>query len=118
MTKRTLMTLVVVVFTVFWSLLAWGASGLLAWLSELSVMVQNGSPGLPSPLREGILLWVPQTVLDAWLPWLQASLNRLISSFPALIIWINYAIWIVWGLGIALFLLLISIGGRFINRTP
>lgn len=94
-----------------WTLLAWGLDDVIDWLSAQTAFGER---------REGRqivqnLLLVPQDTLDMFLPLLQ-SLHHWMSAFaPGLIYWLGYMIWIFWGLGVFILLLLIAAGERVVN---
>lgn len=116
MTARKLIPFIFIVFAFLWTLLAWGASWLLNGLMALSAATQDGI-SLPPQVREGILLWIPQTVQQAWLPWFIQSWQQVAASFPMAINGLSYAIWIVWGLGMVILLLLAIVSRRFGQQT-
>ncbi|BEM69517.1 MULTISPECIES: hypothetical protein [Serratia] len=95
-----------------WTLLAWGVSGLLTWLPTLAEAAGNAT--LPV---NGALSLVPQTVLDAWLPWLKQLGNGLASYFPLLLAWAGYAVWLLWGIGMLALMLLAALARRYLSAA-
>lgn len=93
-----------------WTLLAWGVAGVLAWLPALVEAAGNAS--LPV---NGALSLVPQTVLDAWLPWLKQLGSGLASYFPLLLTWAGYAVCLLWGLGMLALMLLGALAHRYLS---
>lgn len=103
------------VFTVLllpWTMLAWGLDDVLDWLSAQTAF-DGRHRGV---LREESLLLVPQDTLDMFLPWLQALYHWMSAFAPGLIYWLGYIIWILWGLG-AFVLLLLIIAGEWVMDT-
>ncbi|MFJ5251953.1 hypothetical protein ACIP8G_15800 [Serratia liquefaciens] len=110
MTKSGWSLVVLLAAMTLWTLLAWGASGVLAWLPSLT--------GLAPPLA-GLLSLVPQALLESWLPLLQQLGDWLTSYFPQLITWAGYLVWLVWGLGMLALLLLGALARRILlSDTP
>lgn len=99
MGKKSLMTLVLLVLMSFWTLLAWGTAGVVNWLPELARMAENGTAQLTPQLREGVVMLVPPSVLEAGLPWFLQLWGWLNGAFPTLVFLLGYAVWIIWGLG-------------------
>ncbi|WP_061797049.1 hypothetical protein [Serratia ficaria] len=97
MTKNGWAMMTVLAAMALWTLLAWGAAGLLGWL--------------PVPVN-GMLSLVPQTMLDAWLPWLKQLGGALAGSFPTLLAWAGYAVWLLWGLGMLALALVAALARR------
>ncbi|OAH31870.1 hypothetical protein [Serratia marcescens] len=95
-----------------WTLLAWGVAGVLTWLPALADAA--GSASLPV---SGVLSLVPQTVLDAWLPWLKQLGSGLASYFPLLLNWAGYAVWLLWGLGMLALILLGALAHRYLSAA-
>ncbi|EPQ1332512.1 MULTISPECIES: hypothetical protein [Serratia] len=95
-----------------WTLLAWGVSGLLTWLPALAEAAGNAT--LPV---NGALSLVPQTVSDAWLPWLKQLGNGLASYFPLLLAWASYAVWLLWGIGMLALMLLAALARRYLSAA-
>lgn len=95
-----------------WTLLAWGVAGVLTWLPALAEAA--GCASLP---MSGALSLVPQTVLDAWLPWLKQLGNGLASYFPLLLNWAGYAVWLLWGLGMLALMLLGALAHRYLSAA-
>lgn len=89
-----------------WTMLAWGLNDVLDWLSAQTAF--GDRPG--GVLREESLLLVPQDTLDMFLPWLQTVYHWMSAFAPGLIYWLGYIIWILWGLGAFVLLLLIVTG--------
>lgn len=96
-----------------WTLLAWGVSGVLGWLPALVGLAESGSAQL-APQFTGLLSLVPQTLLEGWLPMLQELGRWLAGSFPLLLTWAGYALWLIWGLGMLALLLLGALARRFL----
>ncbi|HGY5915558.1 TPA: hypothetical protein ACNV4Q_001238 [Serratia marcescens] len=92
--------------------MAWGVAGVLAWLPALAEAAGNAS--LPV---NGALSLVPQTVLDAWLPWLKQLGSGLASYFPLLLNWAGYAVWLLWGLGMLALMLLGALAHRYLSAA-
>ncbi|BEO39595.1 hypothetical protein SMQE08_36830 [Serratia marcescens] len=97
---------------VLWTLLAWGVAGMLAWLPALAEAA--GDASLPA---NGALSLVPQTMLDAWLPWLKQLGSGLASYFPLLLTWAGYAVWLLWGLGMLALMLLGALARRYLSAA-
>lgn len=95
-----------------WTLLAWGVAGLLAWLPALA----EATGGVQLPVN-GVLNLVPQVVLDAWLPWLKQWGSGLANSFPLLLTWAGYAVWLLWGLGMLALMLLGALARRYLHTA-
>jgi hypothetical protein len=112
MTKSGWSVIVLLVAMALWTLLAWGASGILGWLPALTGLAQSGSAQL-APQLTGLLNLVPQTLLDSGLPWLQQLGNWLAGSFPLLLTWAGYVVWLIWGLGMLALLVL----GALVRRV-
>ncbi|HEJ8090438.1 TPA: hypothetical protein SMI57_003517 [Serratia liquefaciens] len=118
MTKSGWSLVVLLAAMTLWTLLAWGASGVLAWLPSLTGLAQRGSAELAPPLA-GLLSLVPQALLESWLPLLQQLGDWLTSYFPQLITWAGYLVWLVWGLGMLAMLLLAALARRILlSDTP
>jgi hypothetical protein len=94
-----------------WTLLAWGVSCVLGWLPALTELAENGSAQL-APQFTGLLSLVPQALLEGWLPMLQELGRWLAGSFPLLLTWAGYAVWLIWGLGMLALLLLGALARR------
>lgn len=115
MKKNGLMSLVLMVILFLWTLLIWGISGL---LNGLSVLVKSDAgQQAVSSVREGMLLLVPQNVLDAWLPWLLTLWRELMTFYPGLVFFSGYVLWLIWGLGVILLLGLAIVGVRLMHRN-
>lgn len=111
MRKSGLTIIVFIVLLALWTLLAWGVGNFLGWVSA-----QAATGGMQDViLREGALLPVPQEMLNVWLAWLQGVWGWLSVFAPGVIFWLGYIIWILWGLGVALLLVLVVAGNRLIN---
>lgn len=118
MTKRGGSAIVLLVAMASWTLLAWGASGILGWLAALTGLAQSGAAQLTPPLT-GLLSLVPQTLLDTGLPLLQQLVSGLAGSFPRLLTWAGYAVWLIWGLGMLVLLVLGAWARRvLLNDSP
>jgi hypothetical protein len=118
MSKNGLATFVLLALMVIWTLLAWGTSGVLNWLPQLADMAQNGTTQLAPQLREGVLMLIPQAVLDAWLPWLLELWRWLMASFPMLISLLGYAVWFIWGLGMIVLVVLTVAARKLLIENP
>lgn len=112
MTKSGWSLVVLLAAMALWTLLAWGASGVLAWLPALTGLAQSGSAEL-APRLTGLLSLVPPALLDSGLPLLQQLGGWLASYFPLLLTWAGYLVWLVWGLGMLVLLLLGALARRF-----
>ncbi|MEX3174466.1 hypothetical protein AB4M04_20550 [Serratia quinivorans] len=120
MTKRGWSVAVLLAVMALWTLLAWGVSGVLGWLPALTGLAQSGSAqlapqltGLLSLVPQALLdTWLPQALLDTWLPQLQQLGNWLAGSFPLLLTWAKYAVWLIWGLGMLAILVLGALARR------
>ncbi|CAI2453686.1 hypothetical protein AB6825_13530 [Serratia proteamaculans] len=111
MTKRGWSVAVLLAAMAVWTLLAWGLSGILGWLPALTELAQSGSAQL-APQLTGLLSLVPQALLDSWLPLLQQLGGWLAGSFPLLLTWAGYAVWLIWGLGMLALLVLGALARR------
>lgn len=79
---------------------------------------QSGSAEL-APRLTGLLSLVPPALLDSGLPLLQQLGGWLASYFPLLLTWAGYLVWLVWGLGMLVLLLLGALARRFLlSDTP
>ncbi|CAI0816311.1 hypothetical protein [Serratia ficaria] len=109
MTKNGWAMMTVLAAMALWTLLAWGAAGLLGWLPVLVDFAGGSVESLPV---NGMLSLVPQTMLDAWLPWLKQLGGALAGSFPTLLAWAGYAVWLLWGLGMLALALVAALARR------
>lgn len=118
MTRRGWSVVLLLAAMAFWTLLAWGVSSVLSWLPALTELAQSGSAQL-APQLTGLLSLVPQALLDSWLPLLQQLGGWLAGSFPQLLTWAGYAVWLIWGLGMLALLLFGAVARRFLlSDTP
>ncbi|WP_261092755.1 hypothetical protein [Serratia quinivorans] len=113
MTKRGWSVAVLLAAMALWTLLAWGVSGVLGWLPALTGLAQSGSAQL-APQLTGVLSLVPQALLDSWLPQLQQLGNWLAGTFPLLLTWVKYAVWLIWGLGMLALVVLGALARRML----
>lgn len=103
---------------VFWSVAAWGLYSSVQWLAGLAPdKLEAATTAAGNATREaapllGMPEWVtvslPPEIVEAWLASAQALLlwlQSIILKAPVLIDWLSPAIWIVWGLGGFLLLL-------------
>ncbi|CAI0900507.1 hypothetical protein [Serratia proteamaculans] len=111
MTKHGWSVAVLLTTMAVWTLLAWGVSCVLGWLPALTELAENGSAQL-APQFTGLLSLVPQALLEGWLPMLQELGRWLAGSFPLLLTWAGYAVWLIWGLGMLALLLLGALARR------
>ncbi|WP_413514391.1 hypothetical protein [Serratia proteamaculans] len=111
MTKHGWSVAVLLATMAVWTLLAWGVSCVLGWLPALTELAENGSAQL-APQFTGLLSLVPQALLEGWLPMLQELGRWLAGSFPLLLTWAGYAVWLIWGLGMLALLLLGALARR------
>lgn len=104
---------------IFWSVAAWGVYSAVQWLAGLAPdKLEAATTAAGDATREAVPLlgmpeWMtvnlPQEIVEAWLVWAKALLLWLQSPLlnaPTLIDWLTPAIWIVWGLGTFLLLLI------------
>ncbi|MGO4743348.1 hypothetical protein [Serratia quinivorans] len=118
MTRRGWSVVLLLAAMALWTLLAWGVSSVLSWLPALTELAQSGSAQL-APQLTGLLSLVPQALLDSGLPLLQQLGGWLAGSFPQLLTWAGYAVWLIWGLGMLTLLVLGAVARRFLlSDTP
>lgn len=108
MKKQRIIIIVFTLLVFIWSMLAWGLGCL---LNELSSLMDNVA--IQSPLmQEGILSLIPEVGLNT----LQTLLQELVAFYPGLIIWLGYIIWIFWGMGVIILLVMVILGLRLLNN--
>lgn len=106
---------------ILWSVAAWGVYSAVQWLAGLAPdKLEAATTAAGDATREAVPLlgmpeWMtvnlPHEIVEAWLVWAKALLlwlQSLLLNAPTLIDWLSPAIWIVWGFG-AFLLLLVGI---------
>lgn len=110
--------LVVAGLLLTWTLLAWLADAVVGWVAGLSPAqladVGQGASEVAQqvgqfPVPEWLGVWWPAGAAEAWsatvaavLPWAQAAVEHL----PGVVGWLSPVVWVLWGLGAVLLLLL------------
>ena len=117
---------VMFILLALWSLAAWAFHSIAAWtISNAGELA--GGPGAIESLRvpDWLAPWIPAEValaftamLSALSPAIEAALNQA----PALAGGLSVAVWVVWGVGSALIIILGLVGSRLITvlrrRSP
>lgn len=115
---------VIGLLVIFWSIAAWGLYSAMQWLSGLvpgkleTATTATGNAAREAATQLGMPEWmtgsIPPEMVEAWLASARALLlwlQSILLEAPALMDWLSPAIWIVWGLGTFL-LLLLGIGAH------
>lgn len=100
------------VLALFWTLGAWAVASMLGWAAGLATpgdAVELGRVVTSWPIPAWLTLWIDPAAIHAVLGGIVWSLEQLQQGWPwisSMIGWLVPATWIVWGVGIAVLLLL------------
>lgn len=114
------------VLALFWTLGAWAAASLLGWAAGLATpgdAVELGGVVTSWSIPAWLTLWIDPAAIHAVLGGVVWSLEQLQQGWPwisSMIGWLVPATWIVWGIGLAILLLLTLLVQVLVQRlvTP
>lgn len=115
MGKNTLATVVLLALMTLWTLLAWGTFRLQAGLADLGHTLEDGVTQLDMQLIKGPLLLIPQDILNTWLPGLLQAGRWIVESFPVLASLLGYIVWLLWGAGMLVLMMLTVVTRRLLK---
>ena len=117
---------VMLILLALWSLAAWAFHSIAAWtISNAGELA--GGPGAIESLRlpDWLAPWIPPEVALAFTAMLSAlspAIEAALNLAPALAGGLSVAVWVVWGVGSALIIILGLVGSRLITvlrrRSP
>ncbi|MES2980452.1 MAG: hypothetical protein V4731_18695 [Pseudomonadota bacterium] len=94
-----------------WSLAAWGLHAMALWASHQTGSLAGGAGAVDSGgISAWLLSWLPPevalTISDALLPDFREAIQAMIEWAPALSGGFSVAVWLAWGIGTALLVML------------
>ena len=110
---------VMLILLALWSLAAWAFHSITAWTVSNAGELAGG-PGAIESLRlpDWLAPWIPPEVALAFTAMLSAlspAIEAALNLAPALADGLSVAVWVVWGVGSALIIILGLVGSRLIT---
>ncbi len=117
---------VMLILLALWSLAAWAFHSIVAWTVSNAGELAGGQGAIESlRVPDWLAPWIPPEVALAFTAMLSAlspAIEATLNLAPALASGLSVAVWVVWGVGSALIIILGLVGSRLITvlrrRSP